>query len=61
MGTLNPYYMLKNLFELISLKDDEDGKTLGPSARTRVRGMTNHLVKLSLHNIFNGKKMSKSI
>ena len=35
VGTLKPYYMLKNLFELILLKDNRDGKTLGARARTR--------------------------
>ena len=37
VGTLKPYYMLKNLFELILLKDNRDGKTLGARARTRTR------------------------
>ena len=37
VGTLKPYYMLKNLFELILLKDNRDGKTLGARALTRTR------------------------
>ena len=40
VGTLKPYYMLKNLFELILLKDNRDGKTLGARARTRTRTRT---------------------
>ena len=32
--TLKPYHMLKKLFELIALKDDGDGKTLGSRAHT---------------------------
>ena len=49
--------MLKNLFELIAVKDDGDRKTLGASAFTWARGLafvlvpTSHLVKLSLPNI----------
>ena len=31
VGSLKPYHMLKNLFELLALKGDEDGKTLGVS------------------------------
>ena len=37
------YHMLKNLFELVALKGDGDGKSLGVP--------TSHLVKLSLPNI----------
>ena len=35
VGTLKPYNMLKNLFELILLKGNRDGKILGARARTR--------------------------
>ena len=31
MGTLKPYHILKNLFELIALKDGGNTKTLGAS------------------------------
>ena len=32
VGTLKPYHMLKNLFELIELKGDGDAITLGTRA-----------------------------
>ena len=32
MGILKLYHMLKNLFEFIALKDNEDEKTLGANA-----------------------------
>ena len=32
VGTLKPYHMLKNLFELIALKGSGDAKTWGASA-----------------------------
>ena len=57
VGTLKPYFMLKNLFELIALKGDGDGTTLGASACAQARGFAlvpmSHLVKLSLPNIIN--------
>ena len=31
VGTLKHYQMLNNLFELIALKGDQDGETLGAS------------------------------
>ena len=55
VGTLKPYHMLKNLFELIALKEDGGRKSMGISTCTPVRGLalapTSHLVKLSLPNI----------
>ena len=39
LRTLKPYHMLKNLFEIIAIKDDGDGKTLGTSTCTQVLGL----------------------
>ena len=56
-GTLKPYHVLKNLFELAAVEGDRDGKTLGASACTWASGLafalapTSHLVKLSLPKI----------
>ena len=62
VGILKPYHMLENLFELIALKGNWDGKTLGMSVFIQVRGSRSHpllvlvpmshLVKLSLLNIY---------
>ena len=37
VGTLKPYHMLKNLFELIALKGGGDAKTFGTNSLTQVQ------------------------
>ena len=39
VGTLKPYHILKNLFELIALKDKGDGVALSPTASARARAL----------------------
>ena len=39
VGTLKPYHLLKNLFELVALKGSLDAKTLGASAHAQAQGL----------------------
>ena len=62
VGTLEPYHMLKNSFELTALKYGRDAKTLGSSTCAWAGALAlvptasswhpSHLVKLSLPFIF---------
>ena len=53
VGTLKPYLMQKNLFELFTLTDDGHGKTLSASARATWWNMHYLIfIKIYYHIIF---------
>ena len=44
MGTLKPYHVVNNLFELTALKGSRDPKSLGTSARARATRRNFHYI-----------------